>query len=310
MTDGVAHADRGADRDRPGPRPWPTRSAEVDGVDRGRRPDRARRRGGRPDRRACCSPRTETVNSQSVQVVRDVTAVADDTDGVIGVTGARQRAGRLPARGLRQLPADAADHRAAHVHPAGARVPVVAAAAEGGDPQPASRWPPSTALMVLFWQEGYGSEAVFGIAATGAVTFWVPMMVFAFLFGLSMDYEVFILSRDPRGVRRGRHHRRGGHRGHRPHRPAGHQRGADPVPGLRRAGLRPGHRPQGDGHRARLRHPARRDDRALAAGAVAGVAVRLVELVAPRLASRGSSASSRRTRTPSAGWPPTTEVPG
>ena len=30
---------------------------------------------------------------------------------------------------------------------------------------------------------------------TGAVTFWVPLMVFAFLFGLSMDYEVFILAR-------------------------------------------------------------------------------------------------------------------
>jgi RND superfamily putative drug exporter len=50
-------------------------------------------------------------------------------------------------------------------------------------------------LMVLFWQEGYGSEAIFGIAKTGAVTFWIPLMVFAFLFGLSMDYEVFILSR-------------------------------------------------------------------------------------------------------------------
>ncbi|MDQ1695625.1 MAG: putative drug exporter of the superfamily, partial [Frankiaceae bacterium] len=31
--------------------------------------------------------------------------------------------------------------------------------------------------------------------ATGAVTFWIPLMVFAFLFGLSMDYEVFILAR-------------------------------------------------------------------------------------------------------------------
>jgi RND superfamily putative drug exporter len=49
--------------------------------------------------------------------------------------------------------------------------------------------------MVLFWQHGYGSNAIFGIAATGAITFWIPMMVFAFLFGLSMDYEVFILSR-------------------------------------------------------------------------------------------------------------------
>jgi putative drug exporter of the RND superfamily len=49
--------------------------------------------------------------------------------------------------------------------------------------------------MVLFWQDGYGSSAIFGIHATGAVTFWIPMMVFAFLFGLSMDYEVFILAR-------------------------------------------------------------------------------------------------------------------
>ncbi|MDX6359080.1 MAG: putative drug exporter of the superfamily, partial [Nocardioidaceae bacterium] len=50
-------------------------------------------------------------------------------------------------------------------------------------------------LMVLIWQDGYGSNAVFGIQETGAVTFWIPLMVFAFLFGLSMDYEVFILSR-------------------------------------------------------------------------------------------------------------------
>jgi RND superfamily putative drug exporter len=50
-------------------------------------------------------------------------------------------------------------------------------------------------FMTLFWQSGYGSDEVFGIAETGAVTFWIPMMVFAFLFGLSMDYEVFILSR-------------------------------------------------------------------------------------------------------------------
>jgi len=50
-------------------------------------------------------------------------------------------------------------------------------------------------FMVLFWQDGNGSHALFGVPSTGAVTFWVPLMVFAFLFGLSMDYEVFILSR-------------------------------------------------------------------------------------------------------------------
>ncbi|HEX7104604.1 MAG TPA: MMPL family transporter [Acidothermaceae bacterium] len=50
-------------------------------------------------------------------------------------------------------------------------------------------------LITWFWQEGHGSEAIFNIPATGALTFWIPLMVFAFLFGLSMDYEVFILSR-------------------------------------------------------------------------------------------------------------------
>ena len=48
---------------------------------------------------------------------------------------------------------------------------------------------------MLFWQNGHGSEPVFGIAPTGAVTFWLPVLIFAFLFGLSMDYEVFILAR-------------------------------------------------------------------------------------------------------------------
>ena len=50
-------------------------------------------------------------------------------------------------------------------------------------------------LTVLIWQEGYGSQLLFGSEPAGAVTVWVPVAVFAFLFGLSMDYEVFILSR-------------------------------------------------------------------------------------------------------------------
>ncbi|MDT7573512.1 MAG: putative drug exporter of the superfamily [Actinomycetota bacterium] len=50
-------------------------------------------------------------------------------------------------------------------------------------------------FVVWFWQHGHGSEAVFDIVPTGAITFWVPVVIFGFLFGLSMDYEVFILSR-------------------------------------------------------------------------------------------------------------------
>jgi RND superfamily putative drug exporter len=49
--------------------------------------------------------------------------------------------------------------------------------------------------VTWFWQEGHGSEALFGVSATGAITFWLPVIIFAFLFGLSMDYEVFILAR-------------------------------------------------------------------------------------------------------------------
>ena len=50
-------------------------------------------------------------------------------------------------------------------------------------------------VMTWVFQDGHGSMALFGVPATGAITMWVPLMVFAFLFGLSMDYEVFILSR-------------------------------------------------------------------------------------------------------------------
>ena len=50
-------------------------------------------------------------------------------------------------------------------------------------------------LLTLVWQDGYGSQAIWGVPATGAITDFVPLMVFAFLFGLSMDYEVFILAR-------------------------------------------------------------------------------------------------------------------
>jgi putative drug exporter of the RND superfamily len=50
-------------------------------------------------------------------------------------------------------------------------------------------------VLDLVWQRGHGSSLIWGIQATGSVTAWIPLMVFAFLFGLSMDYEVFILAR-------------------------------------------------------------------------------------------------------------------
>jgi len=49
--------------------------------------------------------------------------------------------------------------------------------------------------IVFFWQLGHGSDVIFDVAPTGAINFWLPVVIFAFLFGLSMDYEVFILTR-------------------------------------------------------------------------------------------------------------------
>jgi putative drug exporter of the RND superfamily len=50
-------------------------------------------------------------------------------------------------------------------------------------------------FMVLFWQQGHGSNLIYGVPATSAIRDWIPIVLFAALFGLSMDYEVFVLSR-------------------------------------------------------------------------------------------------------------------
>jgi RND superfamily putative drug exporter len=49
-------------------------------------------------------------------------------------------------------------------------------------------------IIVFIFQQGHGSS-LWGIDATQAITAWIPLMIFAFLFGLSMDYEVFMLTR-------------------------------------------------------------------------------------------------------------------
>ena len=49
-------------------------------------------------------------------------------------------------------------------------------------------------LMVLVFQHGIGNE-LFGLRETGVVSTWVPLFLFCVLFGLSMDYHVFLLSR-------------------------------------------------------------------------------------------------------------------
>ena len=57
-------------------------------------------------------------------------------------------------------------------------------------------------LLVLVFQEGWG-ESLLGFESTGAITAWLPLFLFVVLFGLSMDYHVFILTRIKELVDRG-----------------------------------------------------------------------------------------------------------
>ena len=49
-------------------------------------------------------------------------------------------------------------------------------------------------LIVLVFQEGVGNE-LFGFPRVDAIEAWLPLFLFSVLFGLSMDYHVFLLSR-------------------------------------------------------------------------------------------------------------------
>jgi RND superfamily putative drug exporter len=50
-------------------------------------------------------------------------------------------------------------------------------------------------IIVFIFQWGHGSDAIWGVPATNAIISWIPLMIFAFLYGLSMDYEVFVITR-------------------------------------------------------------------------------------------------------------------
>ena len=139
-------------------------------------------------------PQRETVNASTLTQVKTVRSALDGRPGVIGVAGVGaialdyQKAvfGNFPLMfaviALLTLALLARAFRSVTLAVKAVALNLISMAAAFG-------------LMTWFWQEGHGSQALFNIPATGAITFWVPIMVFAFLFGLSMDYEVFILTR-------------------------------------------------------------------------------------------------------------------
>jgi RND superfamily putative drug exporter len=57
-------------------------------------------------------------------------------------------------------------------------------------------------LLVAIFQWGWG-ESLLNFQSTGAITDWLPLFLFVILFGLSMDYHVFVLSRIREGHDRG-----------------------------------------------------------------------------------------------------------
>jgi RND superfamily putative drug exporter len=139
-------------------------------------------------------PRTETVNASSLAPVRAVRAAVRNTPGVIGVAGDgaieldSQNAvfGNFPLMfaviAVLTIALLARAFRSIVLAVKAVLLNLISMAAAFG-------------VMTWVWQDGHLSSAIFGIPATGAITFWIPLMVFAFLFGLSMDYEVFILAR-------------------------------------------------------------------------------------------------------------------
>jgi RND superfamily putative drug exporter len=57
-------------------------------------------------------------------------------------------------------------------------------------------------ILVLVFQHSW-AEGILGFKSNGAITSWLPLFLFVVLFGLSMDYHVFILSRVKELVDRG-----------------------------------------------------------------------------------------------------------
>ena len=140
-------------------------------------------------------PRAETLDSTAIGVVDDVrTAVRAKVDGDVGVTGAGANVEDYGSAVYDNFPYVLAvislitflllvrTFRSVLLPLKAVLLNLVSLAAVFG-------------TVVFFWQDGNGSGALFDVSAVGAITFWVPVVIFAFLFGLSMDYEVFILAR-------------------------------------------------------------------------------------------------------------------
>ncbi len=156
-------------------------------------------------------------------------------------------------------------------------------------------------VVTAVFQLGWGSSLI-GLDHAIPIVSFVPLLMFAILFGLSMDYEVFLLTQMREHYKEtGDERARGGRRA-RQHRPGDHLGGGDH--GLRLHQLRPHRQPGGEGVRGR---PGggdrdRLDPGPLPAGPGGDGPARQARLVAAALAGPGrarTSASRARSTSPS-----------
>ena len=116
-------------------------------------------------------------------------------------------------------------------------------------------------IIVAIFQWGWLKDVV-GVDRSGPIEAWVPMFMFAIVFGLSMDYEVFLLSRIREEYDRTKDNAVAVADGLASTARVDHRGGADHV--LRVRGVRPRRRPPAQVVRPRTRHrrAPRRHDRA------------------------------------------------
>ena len=139
-------------------------------------------------------PEHETVNSDTDDVVGKVRDAVEDIPGVVGVTGTGAILqdynngiyAKVPllliALSILTFLALTRAFRSVVLAAKAVVLNLISLAATFG-------------VMTWVWQDGHGSETIFDVQSTGSIIFWTPIMIFAFLYGLSMDYEVFILTR-------------------------------------------------------------------------------------------------------------------
>jgi RND superfamily putative drug exporter len=139
-------------------------------------------------------PDHETVNSDTNKIVGQVRDAVEDVPGVVGVTGAgavledynKGIYAKVPLLLLvLSILTFLALTRAFRSVVLAAKAVILNLISLGA----------TFGIMTWVWQDGHGSQTLFDVESTGSINFWTPIMIFALLYGLSMDYEVFILNR-------------------------------------------------------------------------------------------------------------------